>query len=100
MIGAYPDDRGEHSRGLTRRQWAARVVALVAGCLAIADGFRWGNRLYVSTMFDEGSWTALERADAAQEALVSGLGFLTITVLAAVVGWSLWPRRWTPHRGG
>jgi len=76
-------------RSRTRR--LARILAVVASCLAVADGFRWGNRWYVSTMFDAPG-DAAYAADIlakAHAALVHGLGWLLLAVLAAVVGWRL-----------
>ncbi|MDO8143807.1 hypothetical protein [Isoptericola sp. 178] len=67
-------------------------MALVAALLAIADGFRWGNRWYVSTMYGgaaDGGALAVERLVAAHSALVSGLGWLCLAVAAAVLGWRL-----------
>ncbi|GIG34942.1 hypothetical protein Cpa01nite_03230 [Cellulomonas pakistanensis] len=67
---------------------AAKVVAVVALALAVADGFRWGNRWYVATQFarSDVDWGNAMVAHA-HGALVSGLALLLVAALAAVVGW-------------
>ncbi|GAA1980187.1 hypothetical protein GCM10009718_16400 [Isoptericola halotolerans] len=70
----------------------ARGVAVVAALLAVADGFRWGNRWYVSTMFGgarSGNDLAAERLAGAHGALVACLCWLSLAIVAAVVGWQL-----------
>ncbi|MFE5342926.1 hypothetical protein ACFQ80_22100 [Isoptericola sp. NPDC056578] len=67
-----------------------RVVAVLALFLAFADGFRWGNRWYISTMFEDSSPEyALEIIAKAHDALVHGLIWLVVAALAAAVGWRL-----------
>lgn len=63
-------------------------MAVVAMCLAVADGFRWGNRWYVASQFGEGQ-LALERLTGAHAALLAGLGWLCLAMAAAAVGWQL-----------
>jgi hypothetical protein len=76
--------RRQRGRGLFR------IVAVVALCLAVADGFRWGNRWYVSTMVEDSSpGYALEIVAKAHDALVHGLAWLVVAVIAALVGWRL-----------
>ncbi|GGC00489.1 hypothetical protein GCM10010972_11560 [Cellulomonas carbonis] len=70
----------------------ARLVAVVAACLAVADGFRWGNRWYVSSVFagdPETQGHALEILSSAHSALVDGLVELSVAAVAAVIGWRL-----------
>ncbi|WP_166848104.1 hypothetical protein [Isoptericola sp. BMS4] len=69
----------------------ARVVTLVALVLAVADGFRWGNRWYLSTAFgDAGSpGHAADLLASAHGALLHGLGWLALAVAAGAVGWQL-----------
>lgn len=70
----------------------ARGVAVVAAVLAVVDGFRWGNRWYVSTMFGSagsGDDLAAEKLAGAHGALVAGLAWLCLAIAAAVVGWRL-----------
>ncbi|PFG41499.1 hypothetical protein ATJ88_0138 [Isoptericola jiangsuensis] len=70
----------------------ARPVAVVALLLAVADVFRWGNRWYVSTMFGgaaSGDPLAVERLVGAYTALLTGLVWLAVAVVAATVGWRL-----------
>ncbi len=74
----------------TRVRAAARVLAVVALVLAVADGFRWGNRWYVATQLartDAGGGDAM--VVHAHDALVRGLALLVVAVVAAVVGWRL-----------
>jgi hypothetical protein len=71
---------------------AARLVAVVAVAFAVADGFRWGNRWYVSTMFGgaaSGDPLAVDRLVGAHGALVSGLVWWGVAAVAAAVGWRL-----------
>lgn len=69
----------------------ARLVAIVATCLAVADGFRWGNRWYVSTMFGSSGEADIagDILAKAHGALLQGLGWLALAILAATVGWQL-----------
>ena len=63
---------------------------MLAVLLAVADGFRWGNRWYVSTMFEDSDPVyALEILAKAHDALVHGLVWLVVALVAAVVGWRL-----------
>lgn len=81
-----------HPVAPSRLRTTARIVAVVAAGLAIADGFRWGNRWYVSTMFggaESGNLLAVERLVGAHDALVAGLAWLCLAIVAAVVGWRL-----------
>jgi hypothetical protein len=68
----------------------AKVVALLALALAVADLFRWGNRWYVATRFAR---TDQARGDAmiahAHAPLVSALALLLVAAVAAVIGWRL-----------
>ncbi|MFE7405177.1 hypothetical protein [Isoptericola sp. NPDC057559] len=77
--------RSRRGRGLFR------AVAVVAACLAVADTFRWGNRWYVSTMFDGpgDAVYALDILTKAHDALLHGLAWLAVALLAAAVGWRL-----------
>ncbi|GAB6936752.1 hypothetical protein JCM11754A_02750 [Isoptericola variabilis] len=79
------DVRRRRGRGLFQ------AVAVVAALLAVADGFRWGNRWYVSTMFDDpdDALYSLEILAKAHDALVHGLLWLAVAVAAAVIGWRL-----------
>lgn len=74
-----------------RRRAVARFVAIAALCLAVADGFRWGNRWYVATMFDRSGGTemALDVLAKAHDALLRGLGWLAVAVVCAAIGWRL-----------
>ncbi|HWV77050.1 MAG TPA: hypothetical protein VN027_07030 [Isoptericola sp.] len=68
-----------------------QAAAVVAALLAVADGFRWGNRWYVSTMFDDpdDALYSLEILAKAHDALVHGLLWLAVAVAAAIIGWRL-----------
>lgn len=71
-----------------RLRAAAQVIAVLALVLAVADGFRWGNRWYVATQFaqsDVDSGNAMVAH--AHEALVRGLALLLVAAVAAVIGW-------------
>lgn len=61
------------------------MVALV---LAVADGFRWGNRWYVATQVarSDVDWGNAMVAHA-HGALVRGLVLLVVAAVAAVIGW-------------
>lgn len=61
------------------------MLALV---LAVADGFRWGNRWYVATRFarSDVDWGNALVAHA-HGALVRGLALLVVAGVAAVIGW-------------
>jgi len=74
-----------------RRHTVARVVAAVALYLAVADGFRWGNRWYVSTMYDRSGAPVIAHdvLMKAHDALLHGLVWLAVALVAAVVGWQL-----------
>lgn len=63
----------------------------MAAFLAVADGFRWGNRWYVSTMFDgpDDALYSLEILAKAHDALVHGLIWLVVAATAAAIGWRL-----------
>ncbi|MGF0115150.1 hypothetical protein ACQFYA_02330 [Promicromonospora sp. Marseille-Q5078] len=76
---------------MRRRHTVARIVAAVALCLAVADGFRWGNRWYVSTMYDRSGSTVISHnvLMKAHDALLHGLVWLAVALVAAVVGWQL-----------
>ncbi|WP_278235472.1 hypothetical protein [Isoptericola sp. AK164] len=70
-----------------------RLVLVVGTGLAVADGFRWGNRLYLSTQFaDVDLAYAADLAAHARDALAHGLVWLVVAALAAVVAWLLHPR--------
>lgn len=71
-----------------RARTTAKVVAVLAFLLAVADGFRWGNRWYVATRFarsDVDSGNAMVAH--AHGALVHGLVLLLVAGVAAAVGW-------------
>lgn len=72
----------------------------MAAFLAVADGFRWGNRWYVSTMFDgpDDVLYSLEILAKAHDALVHGLIWLVVALVAAAAGWRLRVVRRTPER--
>ncbi|GII98317.1 hypothetical protein Slu03_06950 [Sediminihabitans luteus] len=70
----------------------ARVVAVGAVLMAVADAFRCGNRWYVSTMFggaDSGDYMALDLAAGAFHAMVACLAWVCVALVAAAVGWRL-----------
>lgn len=75
-------------RALIRMRATAKGIAVLALILAIADGFRWGNRWYVATQFAR---TDVDLGNAvvahAHGALVRGLVLLLVAVVAAVIGW-------------
>ena len=68
-----------------------QAVAVLAAFFAVADGFRWGNRWYVSTMFADADDPvySLEILAKAHDALVHGLVWLVVALVAAFVGWRL-----------
>lgn len=71
-----------------RVRTTAKVVAVLALVLAVADGFRWGNRWYVATRFarSDVDWGNALAAHA-HGALVRGLALLVVAGVAAVIGW-------------
>ncbi|MEL7977518.1 hypothetical protein AAG589_16765 [Isoptericola sp. F-RaC21] len=77
---------------MRRHRWRGlfQAVAVLAVLLAVADGFRWGNRWYLSTMFDRSDREyALEILAKAHDALVHGLAWLVVALVAAALGWRL-----------
>lgn len=83
---AVREVRAQVRRGRVRV--TAQVVAVAALLLAVADGFRWGNRWFVATrLADAGQQDAMIAH--AHGALVRGLALLLVAVVAAVVGWRL-----------
>lgn len=68
-----------------------QAVAVLAAFLAVADGFRWGNRWYVSTMFDGpgDAAYALDILTKAHDALLHGLVWLVVAAVSAAIGWRL-----------
>jgi len=87
---AVREARAQVRRGRVRV--TAQVVAVAALLLAVADGFRWGNRWFVAArLADAGQQDAMiAHAHAhAHGALVRGLALLLVAVAAAVVGWRL-----------
>lgn len=79
--------RAQQARARVRA--AARVVAVTL-VLAVADGFRWGNRWYVATQFarTDVDWGNAMIAHA-HGALVRGLVLLLVSAVAGVIGWRL-----------
>lgn len=79
---------GRRRAARTRLRAPARVVAVVALVLAVADGFRWGNRWYVATQVarSDVDWGNAMVAHA-HGALVRGLVLLVVAAVAAVIGW-------------
>ncbi|WP_129336989.1 hypothetical protein [Cellulomonas endophytica] len=70
----------------------ARRVAVVAAVLAVADGFRWGNRWYLAVQLSEGADGGSMAAPfyaGAHDALARGLACLVVALVAAAVGWGL-----------
>lgn len=66
------------------------VIAALAFVLAVADGFRWGNRWYIASRWaQEDADLAHARMDLADEALIRGLVLLAVAVVAAVIVWRM-----------
>lgn len=80
---------GEHRTHAGSRA-VVEVIATLAFVLAVADGFRWGNRWYIA-----GRWAQTDEdlghamLAHAQEALVRGVVLLLVAVVAAVVAWRM-----------
>lgn len=84
---AAPEAARRERMSVVRRP--AQVLAVAAVALVIADLFRWGNRWYVSTMFEPGSLYSVDLTIAAHTALVRALVLACVAAVAAVVGWRL-----------
>lgn len=71
-----------------RLRAAVKVVAVLALVLAVADGFRWGNRWYLATQIAQSDvdWGNAMVAHA-HDALVRGLALLLVAAVAAAIGW-------------
>lgn len=73
------------------RGWA-QVTGVIALLLAVAEGFRWGNRAYLAHVLagEPGMAAfALERALGAQEALLHGVVLLAVGLVLVALGWRL-----------
>jgi hypothetical protein len=76
------------SMAQVRVRAAAQVVAVLTFLLAVADGFRWGNRWYLATRFARSDVDVGNAMVAhAHEALVRGLVLLLVAAVAAAIGW-------------
>lgn len=68
----------------------ARVTAIGAALLAVGALFQWGNRWYVSTMFEAaGDPLGGQLLQSAHGSLVNALLFIVIALAAATIGWRL-----------